>query len=194
MKMNLVVMVIGIFIMFSNSVNSKKDDCIEICNECVELSDTLSHLGCTRHCEEFKENNNGHISCSRLTELDHGSPHLEDEIKQINAKKSKLIAAGDIDAIIQEIYADDCIYMIKGQAPGFGKADMELVWYDWFESNPGIDLIEYTPSAFGEHSGRVWEDGVGTAYKDDVLVGSFHHMEIYKRINGRLFLYIDIVW
>ena len=67
MKMDLVVMVVGIFIMFCNAVNSKTADCVALCNHCVKGSDTLDHMGCTKHCEELTQKDDGKITCSKLT-------------------------------------------------------------------------------------------------------------------------------
>ncbi|XP_072029703.1 uncharacterized protein [Amphiura filiformis] len=192
MKMNLVVLVAGIFIIFCNSVNSESVDCIALCNECVEISDTLTHMGCTKHCEEHKQNDNGKMSCSRLTAPDKGSLSLEDEISAINARTSELIKSGDISGIIDEFVADDCTIVVNGLAPGFGKEDIRQQWFDWFESTPSVNRALYTISAFGENNGKVWEDGIAHSYRDNTLIGSVQYMYVYKRVNGTLLRFIEI--
>ncbi|XP_072028043.1 uncharacterized protein [Amphiura filiformis] len=192
MKMNLVVLVDGIFIIFCNSANSESVDCIALCNECVEVSDTLTHLGCTKHCEELKQRDNGKMSCSKLTAPIKGSLSLEDEIKAMNARVSEMTESGDYSAIVEAFFTDDCMNVVDGQAPAFGKEDVKQQWYSWFGSNPSINRSTYTTTAFGENNGRVWEDGVLYGYQDDVLIGSMRYMYIYKRVNGTLRRFINI--
>ncbi|XP_072029698.1 uncharacterized protein [Amphiura filiformis] len=192
MKMNLVVLVAGIFIIFCNSENSESVDCIALCNECVEASDTLTHMGCTKHCEELTQRDNGKMSCSKLTAPSKGSLSLEDEINAMNARISEMIESGDHSAIIEELFVDDCINVVNGQAPGFGKEDVMLIWSDWFKSNPSVNRALYTPSAFGENNGKVWEDGIANVYHDDALIGSLRYMVVYKRVNGTLLRFIEI--
>ncbi|XP_072029695.1 uncharacterized protein [Amphiura filiformis] len=192
MKVSLVISVAGIFIMFCNSANSESVDCITRCNECVEVSDTLTHMGCTKHCEEYKQNNNGKMSCSKLAAPSKGSLSLEYEINAMNARISEMIESGDYSAIIEELFADDCINVVNGQAPILGKEDMKQEWLKWFESNPSVNRVLYTPSAFGEeNNGKVWEDGVLNAYHDDAVIGSARYMYIYKRVNGTLLRFIN---
>ncbi|XP_072029710.1 uncharacterized protein [Amphiura filiformis] len=194
MKMNLVVLVAGIFIMFCNSVNSESVDCIALCNECVAVSDTLTHMGCTKHCEELTQRDNGKMSCTKLTALNKGSLSLEEEINSINARMSELIESDDISAIFDEFLADDYTYVVNGQAPAFGKEDVMQQWFVWFKSNPSVNRVLYTPSAFGENNGNVWEDGIVNIYQDDALIGSCRYMHVYKRVNGTLLRYIEIYW
>ncbi|XP_072029701.1 uncharacterized protein [Amphiura filiformis] len=191
MKMNLVVLVAGIFIIFCNSV-SESVDCIALCNECVKISDTLTHMGCTKHCEEHKQNDNDKISCSKLTAPDKGSLSLEDEISAIHARTSELIESGDISGIIDEFVADDCTIVVNGLAPGFGKEDIKQKWFEYFGSNPSINRQLYTIIAFGENNGKVWEDGIANLYQDDALIGSDQYMYVYKRVNGTLLRFIEI--
>ncbi|XP_072029720.1 uncharacterized protein [Amphiura filiformis] len=192
MKMNLVVLVAGILIIFCNSVNSESVDCIALCNECVKISDTLTHMGCTKHCEEHKQNDNGKISCSKLTAPDKGSLSLEDEISAIHSRMSELIKSGDISGIIDAFVADDCTVVVNGLAPGFGKEDVKQQWFDWFKSNPSVNRALYTPSAFGENNGKVWEDGIANNYKEDVFIGSVRYKYVYKRVKGTLLRFIEI--
>ncbi|XP_072028037.1 uncharacterized protein [Amphiura filiformis] len=191
--MNLVVLVAGIFIIFCNSVNSESVDCIALCNECVKISDTLTHMGCTKHCEEHKQNDNGKITCSKLTAPNKGSLGLEDEFNAIHARMSELIECGDISAIFDEFVADDCIQIVgDGLAPVFGKEDVRQMWFDWFKSNPSVNRELYTTSAFGENNGKVWEDGIAHSYHDDALIGSIQYMWVYKRVNGTLLRFMEI--
>ncbi|XP_072025514.1 uncharacterized protein [Amphiura filiformis] len=190
MTKNLVVMAVGIFIMSCNSANSETEDCIALCNECVKVSDTLTHMGCTKHCKKLKQKDDDNISCSKLTAPHNGNPSLEDEINAIHAKMSELVESRDFSTIVEEFYADDCVAVLNGQAPVF---DMTQCWFDWFESNPSVTRVSYTSTAFGENSGKVWEDVIGHAYKDDALIGSFGYMYVYKRINGTLVIFIEII-
>ncbi|XP_072028033.1 uncharacterized protein [Amphiura filiformis] len=193
MKMNLVVLVAGIFIMFCNSGDCESMDCITLCNECVEISDTLTHMGCTKHCEEHKQNDNGKMSCSKLTAPNKGSLSLEDEINAINARMSELAESGEISAIVEEFVADDCTIVVDGLAPGFGKEDVRKLWFDWYKSNPSINRDLYTTTtAFGENNGMVWENGISNPYHDEVLIGSVRYIYIYKRVNGTLLRFIEI--
>ncbi|XP_072021765.1 uncharacterized protein [Amphiura filiformis] len=192
MKMNLVVIVASIFITCCNFANSETEDCITLCNQCVEVSDTITHMTCTKHCKDLKLKNDNNISCQQMTALNKGNPSLGDEIKAFNAKVSKLIEGGDYSAIVEEIYTDDCFILFNGYAPGFGKEDTKQVWFAWFESNPSFNRILFTTTAFGESGGYVWEDGIANAYHDDVLVGSWRYMYVYKRVNGNLLLFMDI--
>ncbi|XP_072045342.1 uncharacterized protein [Amphiura filiformis] len=191
MKMNLVVLIAGIFIMFCNSANSELVDCIAFCDHCAEVSDTLKHMSCTKNCDELKKNDNGKISCSKLTARIEGSLSLENEIDAINARKSELIKSGDYSTIVEELFTNDCININNGQAPVVGKEDMEKEWLYWFGSNH-INRLVYVHSAFGESDGEVWEDGTLYGYKDDVLIGSNRYMHVYKRVDGTLLNYINI--
>ncbi|XP_072025976.1 uncharacterized protein [Amphiura filiformis] len=194
MKKSLIVMV-GIFVAVCNSnSNSKTEECIAHCNECVEVSDTITHMGCTKHCEELMEKDHGDITCSKLTAPNEGSHSVEDEINAFHAKISELVKSGDVSAIVEALYVDDSVYVASGQAPWFGKEDMKQAWIYWFESNPSVNGLIYTSTAFGESNGKVWEGGIGNCYHDDVLVGSFQYMYVYKRVNGGLLLSIEIEW
>ncbi|XP_072029718.1 uncharacterized protein [Amphiura filiformis] len=192
MKMNLVVLVAGIFTLFCNSANSESVDCIALCNECVVVSDTLTHMGCTKHCEELKQRDNGKMSCSKLTAPIKGSLSLEDEINAMNARVLELTESGDYSAIFDEYFTDDCINVVNGQAPAFGKEDIKQKWFEYFGSNPSINRELCTTSAFGENNGKVWEDGIANAYQDDALIGSYQYMYVYKRVNGTLLRFIEI--
>ncbi|XP_072044765.1 uncharacterized protein [Amphiura filiformis] len=191
MKMKLVVIIAGILIMFCNSANSKSVDCIALCDQCVEVSDTLTHMACTKHCEEHMQNNNGKLSCSKLTELNEGSLSLEGQIDAINARTLELIDSGDYLTIVEELFTDDCININNGQAPVFGKEDMKKEWIYWFGSNH-VKWVRFNHSAFGESDGKVWEDGTLYAYKDDALIGSNRYIHIYKRVEGTLLNFINI--
>ncbi|XP_072029717.1 uncharacterized protein [Amphiura filiformis] len=191
MKMNLVVLVAGIFIMF-NFGNSESVDCIGVCNECVEVSDTLTHMGCTKHCEELKQRDNCKMSCSKLTAPNKGSLSLEEEINAINSRISKLIESGDYSAIYEELFADDCTIVVNGQAPVFGKEEIVQQFIDFLKSNPSANRASYTPSAFGENNGKVWESGIANVYHDDAVIGSVRYMYVYKRVNGTLLRFIEI--
>ncbi|XP_072045343.1 uncharacterized protein [Amphiura filiformis] len=191
-KMNLLVLIAGIFIMCCNPANSESVDCIALCDQCADVSDTLTHMGCTKHCEELKQNDNGKMSCSKLTAPNKGSLSLEDEINAINARITGLAANGDYPAIVEEFFTDDCINIVNGQAPVFGKEDMKNEWFTWFKSNH-IDRITLTVSAFGDNNGEVWEDGISTAYhQDDGLIGAIRYMYVFKRVNGTLLHFITI--
>ncbi|XP_072025518.1 uncharacterized protein [Amphiura filiformis] len=189
--MNLAVMVVGI--MFFNTANSETEDCITLCNQCVEASDTLAHMGCAKHCEKLTQKDDGKFSCSKLTALDKGNPSLEDEINAFHARISELVASGDYSALVEELYADGCVLAMNGQAPTFGKEDMTQSWFDWSESN-SVNRVLYTSTVFGENNGKVWEDGIINSYKDDALVGSLRYMYVYKRVNGTLRLFIEILF
>ncbi|XP_072025505.1 uncharacterized protein [Amphiura filiformis] len=193
MKKSLFVM-LGIFVTVCNSANSKTEDCIALCNQCVEVSDTIAHMGCTKHCEELMEKDHGKMTCSKLTALNKDIPSVEDEINAFHARISELVESSDVSAIVEELYTDDSIGVINGQAPLWGKEDFEQAWSDWFESNPSINRLLYTSTAFGKSNGKVWEDGVGNCYHDDVLVGSFRYMYVYKLADEGLLLFMDIEW
>ncbi|XP_072035396.1 uncharacterized protein [Amphiura filiformis] len=195
MKINLVILVTGISIMFCNSANSESVDCIALCDQCVEVSDTLSHMSCTKHCEEHKQNDNGKMPCSKLTAPNKGSLSLENEINAANVRRWELAETieegGDYSAIVEKLFTDDCINIINGQTPAFDKEVIARGWSYWFESNHvnrGID----TTNAFGENNGKVWEDGIMTAYHDDAAIGSFRYIFVYKRVNGTLLNFINI--
>ncbi|XP_072024983.1 uncharacterized protein [Amphiura filiformis] len=193
MKMNLVLMVVGVFIMFCNSANSETENCVALCNHCVEVSDTLSNMRCTKHCEKLKQTD-GEISCSKLTAPNKGSPLLEYELELFHARMSELVKSGDYSTIVEELYADECVLGINGQAPAFGKEDVTQAWFEFLGSNPSVNRMSYTRTAFGEDNGKVWEDGIINSYQDDALVGSFRDMNVYKRINGKLILIIEIAF
>ncbi|XP_072029726.1 uncharacterized protein [Amphiura filiformis] len=192
MKMNLVVLVASIFIIFCNSANSESVDCIALCNECVEVSETLHHMGCNKHCEELKQNDNGKITCSQLTAPNKGSRSLEEEINAIDARISELIEKRDYSAIVEEFFTDDCTIVSNGLAPGFGKEVVMQLWIDWFESNPSINRVLFTTTAFGENNGWVWVDGISKPYHGDALIGTLRYMHVYKRINGTLLRFIEV--
>ncbi|XP_072025503.1 uncharacterized protein [Amphiura filiformis] len=194
MKKHLVVMVLGIFIMCFNSAISETVDCIALCNQCVEVSDTLTHMSCTKHCAELTQKAVGKITCSKLTAPNKGNPSLEDEIKAIHARISELVESGDYSTIVEEFYVDDCVSVIKGQSPRFGKEELTQAWFDVFESNPRVNLELYTTTGLGENNGIVWEDGISHDYQDDILVGSFRFMNLYKRVNGTLLIFIEVLF
>ncbi|XP_072047621.1 uncharacterized protein [Amphiura filiformis] len=192
-RMNLVVLIAGIFTMFCNFANSESVDCVTLCNECVEVWDTLTHIGCTKHCEEHEQNENGKMSCSKLTAPNKGSVSLGVEINAIGARVSELIESGaDYSAIVEELYADDCINVNYGQAPVFGKKDTKQEYLYYFGRNPNINRVTFTSSAFGENNGKVWEDGIGKVYQNDALIDSFRYMFIYKRVDGTLLRFFSI--
>ncbi|XP_072047620.1 uncharacterized protein [Amphiura filiformis] len=191
--MKLVVFIAGIFIMYCNSANSELVDCIALCNECVEVSDTLRHMGCTKQCEEHKQNDKSNISCSKLTAPNKGSVSLGVEINAIGARLSELIESGaDFSAIVEELYADDCINANYGHAPVFGKKGVEQEYINYYGRNPNINRLTFNSSAFGENNGKVWEDGIGKFYQDDALIDSFRYMFIYKRVGGTLLRFFSI--
>ncbi|XP_072025500.1 uncharacterized protein [Amphiura filiformis] len=192
MEMNLVVMVVGIFIIVCNARNSGPEDCIGLCDQCVEVSDTLAHMECTKHCEELWYKDDEKLTCSRLTAPNKGNPSLEDEINAYNAKISEIIESGDYSKLVKEFYTDDCVTVIDGQAPWFGEKDLKQAWLAWSEGNPNVDRVLFTTTAFGENNGMVWADGIANSYQNDALVGSFRYMVVYKRINGTLLRYIVI--
>ncbi|XP_072029713.1 uncharacterized protein [Amphiura filiformis] len=192
MKMNLVVLVTGIFMMFCNPANSESVDCIALCNECVEISDTLTHMGCNKHCEEHKQNDNGKMSCSKLTAPNKGALSLEDEIDANHVRISEMMKSGDYSTIIEELFVDDCINVANGQAPRFGKEDTKQEWFEYFGSNPSINRVSFTTTAFGENTGMVWEDGIANLYQDDTLIGSERYKYVYKRVKGTLLRFIEI--
>ncbi|XP_072049524.1 uncharacterized protein [Amphiura filiformis] len=194
MKLNLVVMVAGIFIMFCNFANSKTEDCITLCNQCVVVSDTLSHMGCTKHCEELKQKDGGKLSCQLLTAPNKGSSSLGDEIKASYARLSELFESCDYSTIVEELYTDDCVLVLNGQAPGFGKEDMKQGFVNYVETYPNVNRVSYTSTAFGENNGYVWEDGTGYGYHDDALVNSWRYMYVYKRVKGTLLHFMDIAF
>ncbi|XP_072025975.1 uncharacterized protein [Amphiura filiformis] len=194
MKMNLVVMVVGVFIMVCNADDSKTEDCIALCSQCVEVSDTLAHMGCTKHCEELTQEDDGKITCSKLTARNKGTPSLENEINAHNARLSELFESGDYSAMVEELHTDDTVYVIPGQAPRFGKEDFQQAWIDWSEANPTINRVSLTTTAFGENNGKIWADGIVNNYQEDALVGLEQYMRVYKRVNGTLLIYIHIEW
>ncbi|XP_072048411.1 uncharacterized protein [Amphiura filiformis] len=192
MKLNLVVMVAGIFIMFCKFANSEMEDCIALCHQCVVVSDTLSQMGCTKHCEELEQRDGGKFSCQLLTAPIKGSSSLGDEIKVFNARVSELFESGDYSTIAEQLYADDCVLVTNGHAPGFGKEAISQVFVDYVNNYPSVNRITYISTAFGEDNGYVWEDGTGYGYHDDALINSWRYMYVYKRVNGNLLLFIDI--
>ncbi|XP_072021746.1 uncharacterized protein [Amphiura filiformis] len=193
MKLNLVIIVAGIFIMFCNFVNSEAEDCITLCNQCVVVSDTLSHMRCTKHCEELKQKDGGKFSCQLLTAPNKGTPSLGDEIKASYPRMYELFASGDYSTIVEELYTDDCVIVINGQAPKFGKEGVKQVFVEYnVENFPSVNRISYTSTAFGENDGYVWEDGTGYGYHDDALVNSWRYIYVYKRVKGNLLHFMDI--
>ncbi|XP_072048412.1 uncharacterized protein [Amphiura filiformis] len=192
MKRNLAIMVVGIFIMFCVYADCEMEDCIALCNQCVVVSDTLTHMGCTKHCEELKQKDGGKFSCQLLTAPNKGNPSLGDELKAFNAKLSTLFASGDYSAFAEELYTDDCVIVLNGLAPGFGKEGLKQLLADYAESYPTVNRMSFTSSAFGENNGYIWEDGTGNGYQDDTLVGSWRYMYVYKRVNGNLHLFMHL--
>ncbi|XP_072025516.1 uncharacterized protein [Amphiura filiformis] len=193
MMVNLVVVVVSIFIMFFNSASSETKDCIALCNECVEVSETLTHMRCTKHCEKLKQNEDGIISCSKITAPNKGNPSLEVEINELHARISELVKNGEYSAMVEEVYTNDCFGVANGQAPFIGKEEMAQVWFNWLTSN-GINRPLYTSTAFGESKGYVWDDGIVNAYKDDVFVASVRYMKVYKRVHRTLLIFVDIIY
>ncbi|XP_072029712.1 uncharacterized protein [Amphiura filiformis] len=151
-------------------------------------------MGCTKHCEEHKQNDNGKMSCSKLRAPNKGILSLEDEIDANHVRISEMIKNGDYSTIIEDLFVDDCINVVNGQAPRFGKEDTKQEWFEYFGSNPSINRESFTTTAFGENTGMVWEDGIANLYQDDTLIGSERYMHVYKRVNGTLLRYIEIYW
>ncbi|XP_072036051.1 uncharacterized protein [Amphiura filiformis] len=135
------------------------------------------------------------MPCSKLTAPNKGSLSLEDEINATKAKRYELVEnveeGSDYSAIIDKLFTDDCINIINGQAPVFGKEGMAHEWSYWFESNH-VNWGTHTTNAFGEKLGKVWEDGIMTAYRDDAVIGTSRYIFVYKRVNGNLLNFIDI--
>ncbi|XP_072025972.1 uncharacterized protein [Amphiura filiformis] len=193
MKKTLIVMVVGIYTLVCTSANqSENEDCIALCNQCVEVSDTLTHMGCNKHCEKLKQKDDGKLSCPNLIAPIKGSPALEDEIEAFNARASELCENGDYSTMVEELYTDDCVVVFNGQAPGFGKEDMKRAWIEFFENVPSYNRAVFTTTAFGENNGNSWADGVADFYQNDVLAFSWRYMFLFKRVNGALLLFMDI--
>ncbi|XP_072025974.1 uncharacterized protein [Amphiura filiformis] len=194
MKKTLIVMVVGIYtLVFTSANHSENEDCLALCNQCVEVSDTLAHMACTKHCKEHKQDD-GKLSCPNLTAPNRGSPSLDDEINLFNARAIELLVSGDVSTMVEEMYTDDCIVVFNGEAPGFGKEDFQQAWIDWSEANPTINRVSLTTTAFGENNGKIWADGIVNNYQEDALVGLEQYMRVYKRVNGTLLIYIHIEW
>ncbi|XP_072025977.1 uncharacterized protein [Amphiura filiformis] len=130
--------------------------------------------------------NDGKITCSKLTAPNKGNPSLKHELNAHFARLSESFERGDYSALVQEFYTDDSVIVIDGQAPCFGKKEIKQAWIDWSESNPTINRLVFTTTAFGENNGQIWADGIDGMYQEDALVGSDRYMNVYKRVNGTL--------
>ncbi|XP_072025501.1 uncharacterized protein [Amphiura filiformis] len=194
MEMNLVVMVVGVFNIVCNAMHSGPEDCIGLCDQCVEVSDTLAHMECTKHCEELWYKDDEKLTCSRLTAPNKGNPSLKHELNAYFARLSERIESGDYSALVQEFYTDDSVVVINGQAPCFGKEAIKQAWFDWSESNPTVNRLLYTTTAFGENNGQIWVDGIANMYQENALVGSFRYINVFKRVNGTLLVYIHVAF
>ncbi|XP_072025979.1 uncharacterized protein [Amphiura filiformis] len=195
MRINLVVvMVIGVFIMVCNADDSKMEDCLALCNQCFEVSDTLAHMECTKHCDELVQKEHGKITCSQLKAPTIGNPSLKKEINAYYAKASETIESGDYSALVQKFYTDDCVTVVDGLAPWFGREELKQAWIDWSKSNPTSKRILYTITAFGENNGHIWVDGIGNTYHDDALVGTYRLIDVFKRVDGILLIDIHVAF
>ncbi|XP_072028042.1 uncharacterized protein [Amphiura filiformis] len=132
MKMNLVVLVAGIFIIFCNSANSESVDCIALCNECVEVSDTLTHMGCTKHCEEHKQNDNGKMSCSKLRDTKQEWFEYFGSNPSINRESFTTTAFGENTGMVWEdgianLYQDDTLIGSEGYMHVYKRVNGKLL-------------------------------------------------------------------
>lgn len=185
--MNLGVIVVSIFIVFCNAdISAVTKNCIAKCRECVQGSATLTHLQCTKHCEDVSEKDGGEITCAKLEVQD--SPKLEADLKKFNDGLSSKIKSGDYPGVVDMYYTDDCVAVIGGDGPYSGKEQFKKGWIEWSEGYP--QDISFSTTAYGEKNGLVWEQGLGVY---PALAGSIRYMRVYRRDDmGALRIYIHM--
>ncbi|XP_002737424.1 uncharacterized protein LOC100368793 [Saccoglossus kowalevskii] len=114
-------------------------------------------------------------------------------IEANHARGAELYNAGDIQAMVTEMYHEDCKFMPSGVETKFGqKGVLEIL-----ESlkKTGVAEIKVTSEEIdGIETDTAYERGSYIFYKDDGSeVGVGKYLVIWKKVNGKYRAYVDIL-
>ncbi|XP_072049151.1 uncharacterized protein [Amphiura filiformis] len=166
---------------------TEKQLCEAACEDCFANRDSLKRMGCLEKCirQDVQQ-----FTCpgsqSFLNVVNTPSPALERDIEDFFTSRSDMFSAKDVAGLAATFTAKSLI-VINGQIPVIGRADRAKKLADFFDANPDVDHVHYTPVAFSEENGIIWVNGMQSNFdKQGNRICSYGFMSLLTRTGGKL--------
>ncbi|XP_071850690.1 uncharacterized protein [Apostichopus japonicus] len=116
---------------------------------------------------------------------------LRDGIEATDRKIEELFGNGDLRAMSQ-LYTEDCKTLPAGHPMGQGREGAAKAFQHVYDK--GMKKVKIVEEEIGPAGGDlVYSRGVYTLFRDDGTVGDKgKFIALWKRINGQMYMYMDI--
>ncbi|XP_072045827.1 uncharacterized protein [Amphiura filiformis] len=165
-----------------------KKHCKDTCKTCDPDSKPFNKGKCQQACEDTGLS----FSCSTNGGMGMDSS-LESEFRTFLDTWEGNMATQSAQQNM-DMYTDDCIFVIYGLEVGFGKDEMEEKYEAWLGVNDDLESVKFTLEGGGETSSHAFAYGKFKGFKGNKEIFSIPFEKVFKRVNGQLKGYIDVIY